>query len=244
MRMRTVYRELLDTFSHDLILYCDLVDQALTMASTALRDAELQPAEDVISLSDRAEELRQRCEDRAVDLLALENPMARDLRQVVSSIYIVQDFDRMFKLSCHIAKLARRRHPHRAVPADVQGFFDEMARLCTHMLAEVRDILVVPDEDKAITMDAEDEAVDDINAHLNSLVTNRPWEHDTRAAVDVALLSRYYERYADHCVNVATQVVYLVTGLRSEEYLEQKKEMQADAEVAAKFQELERRFRR
>ena len=106
--MRTVYRQLLDTFSHDLILYCDLADKAMTMASTALTKAELQPAEDVLGLSDHAEELRQRCEDRAVDLLALENPMARDLRQVVSSIYIVQDFDRMFKLSCPIAQLARR----------------------------------------------------------------------------------------------------------------------------------------
>ncbi|MDH4658400.1 phosphate signaling complex protein PhoU [Corynebacterium pyruviciproducens] len=241
--MRTVYRQLLDTFAHDLIVYCDTVDQALAMASEALRDANLQKAEDVLTLSDQAEELRQRCEDRAVELLALENPLARDLRQVVTSIYIVQDFDRIFKLSCHIAKLARRRHPHRAVPADIQGFFDEMARLCAHMLAEVRDILVVPDEEKAITMDAEDDAVDDINAHLNSLVANRPWEHGTRAAVDVTLLSRYYERCADHCVNVATQVVYLVTGLRPDEYLEKREEEQAEAEIAEKFQELERRFR-
>ena len=122
--MRTVYRQLLDTFAHDLIVYCDTVDQALSMASEALRDANLQKAEDVLTLSDQAEELRQRCEDRAVELLALENPLARDLRQVVTSIYIVQDFDRIFKLSCHIAKLARRRErrgprgysraPHRA----------------------------------------------------------------------------------------------------------------------------------
>lgn len=87
--MRTAYREHLDDFSHDLIIMRDIVHTIMTKASEALLESELQPAEESLSLRDDLDEVRTRCEERAVLLLALENPMAKDLRQVVSSIYIL-----------------------------------------------------------------------------------------------------------------------------------------------------------
>ena len=109
--MRAAYREQLDNFSHDLIIMSTTVHKLMALASQALIKASLQPAEEAVSLRDELDEVRSRCEDRAVSLLALENPMAKDLRQVISSIYIVEDFYRMGRLSQHIATSARRRHP-------------------------------------------------------------------------------------------------------------------------------------
>lgn len=240
--MRIAYREHLDNFAHDLIVMCDTVRSIMTNASAALLDGALEPAEDAISCAEPLEEIRTRCEDRAVQLLALEGPVARDLRQVVSSIYIVEDFDRMAALAIHIAKAARRRHPEHAIPVQLLGYFKEMARLVEEMGEKTRDILVDPNADVALVLNEDDDAIDDLNEYMLTMLTMREWEHTTREAVDVALLSRYYERYADHCVNVAARIVYLTSGLTPDEYTEKQERDRADADIAARFAELERQF--
>jgi len=240
--MRIAYREHLDNFAHDLIVMCDTVRSIMHNASEALLTVSLESAEDSLSSADALEEIRQRCEDRAVQLLALEGPVARDLRQVVSSIYIVEDFDRMAALAMHIAKAARRRHPEHAIPVQLLGYFKEMARLVEEMGEKTRDILVDPNADVALVLGEDDDAVDDLNEYMLTLLTQREWEHSTREAVDVALLARYYERYADHCVNVAARIVYLTSGLTPDEYTEKQERDRADADIAARFAELERQF--
>ena len=242
IRMRIAYREHLDNFAHDLIVMCDTVRSIMHHASEALLTASLEPAEESLSRADALEEIRQRCEDRAVQLLALEGPVARDLRQVVSSIYIVEDFGRMAALAMHIAKAARRRHPEHALPQPLLGYFREMARLVEEMGEKTRDLLVDPNADVALVLSEDDDAIDDLNEYMLTMLTMREWPHTTREAVDVALLSRYFERYADHCVNVAARVVYLTSGLSADEYLEKKKRDRADADMAARFAELERQF--
>jgi len=240
--MRIAYREHLDNFAHDLIVMCDTVRSIMSNASAALLDAALEPAEDAISCAEPLEEIRTRCEDRAVQLLALEGPVARDLRQVVSSIYIVEDFDRMAALAMHIAKAARRRHPESAVPEPMKGYFQEMARLVGEMAEKTRDILVDPNADVALVLGEDDDAVDDLNEYMLTLLTQREWEHSTREAVDVALLARYYERYADHCVNVAARIVYLSSGLNPAQYVEKQERDRAEADMTQRFEELERLF--
>lgn len=131
--MRTAYREHLDNFSHDLIVMCDTVRTIMDMASQALLDRALEPAEEALSLTEELDEIRSRCSERAVKLLALENPMAQDLRQVVSSIYIVEDLFRMGQLAQHIADAARRRHPEAVVPAEYLGFMEEMFLSLIHI---------------------------------------------------------------------------------------------------------------
>lgn len=241
-RMRTAYRERLDAFAHDLILMGDTVQSIMTKASRALLQGSLQSAEESLSLSDDLEELRVRCEERAVELLVLEGPVARDLRQVVSSIYIVEDFNRMGTLALHVARASRRRHPQLAVPEQVHGYFREMARLVNEMCNTTRGILIEPDADVAINLNAEDDAVDDLNEHLLMILTQRKWTHSVREAVDVALLSRFYERYADHCVNVAARIVYLTTGLMPADYLAKRESDEADADTARRFAELDRQL--
>lgn len=242
--MRTAYREHLDAFAHDLIIMCDMVRDIMAGASDALLRGSLESAEGALSLADDLNEVRTRCDERAVELLALEGPVARDLRQVISSIYIVEDFDRMGALAMHVARSARRRHPDKAVPAALLGYFEEYARLTQDMAEKTRNLLIDPDVDVAMVLSDEDDAVDDLNDHLLTMLTQREWKHSTREAVDTAMLSRFYERYADHCVNVAARIVYLTTGLMPKEYLAKQERDEAEADLQARFEALERQFYR
>lgn len=242
--MRTSYREHLDAFAHDLIIMCDMVRDIMSQASDALLRGSLESAESCLSLAEPLEELRVRCDENAVELLALEGPVARDLRQVISSIYIVEDFDRMGALAMHIARSARRRHPEAAVPNALLGYFEEFSRLVQEMAEKARNLLVDPDADVAMVLAEDDDAVDDLNEHLLTMLTQREWKYSPREAVDTAMLSRFYERYADHCVNVAARIVYLTTGLMPEEYLAKKQKDEADSDFQARFEALERQFYR
>ena len=228
--MRIAYREHLDNYAHDLIVMCDTVRSIMHNASEALIGAALEPAEDALSTADALEEIRQRCEDRAVQLVRR------------GAHHAVADFDRMGALAMHIAKSARRRHPEYAVPEQLLGYFREMARLVDEMGDKTRDILVDPNADVALVLNEDDDAIDDLNEYMLTMLTMREWSHSTREAVDVALLSRYYERYADHCVNVAARVVYLTSGLSTEEYRAKKERDRENADMAARFAELERQF--
>src|SRR5699024_1176363 len=143
------YRQQLDQFAHDLIILCDLTTDTMTKATEALVNTSLASAEAALSNADQLEEIRLRCEAPAVALLALDTPLARDLRQVVSSIYIVEDFSRMGALGMHVATAARRRPPEPVVPADLQGFVKELGRLVAEMSAKIREVLIAPDADIA-----------------------------------------------------------------------------------------------
>ncbi|RMB62540.1 phosphate signaling complex protein PhoU [Corynebacterium macginleyi] len=242
--MRTAYREHLDNFSHDLIVMCDIVRTIMDKASRALLDRALELAEEALSLTEELDEIRSRCSERAVKLLALENPMAQDLRQVVSSIYIIEDLFRMGQLAQHIADSARRRHPEAVVPNKYLGFMEEMFRLTQDMGAVVHDILVTPDAELSVNVRSDDDAVDDINHHLLRILTQREWDGTVRQAVETAQITRYYERYADHCVSVAGRIIYFATGLLPEEFEKKLQEDQKDAEFEARMSELERQFRR
>ena len=222
--MRTAYREHLDNFSRDVLIMANAVEAIMRQATDALLNQSLQAAEDALSATDELEPIRARCEERAVSLLALENPMAKDLRHVVSSIYIVEDFHRMGQLGKHIAKLARRRHPESPIPEPYQEYFEKYRELMNHMNSATREVLTHPDTEGALALHTDDDAVDELHHFLVSQTTNAKWQGSISAAVETAMLSRYYERFADHCVNVASRIVFLNTGLNPDEYLAQQQE--------------------
>ncbi|MBV7295845.1 phosphate signaling complex protein PhoU [Corynebacterium sp. TAE3-ERU12] len=243
--MRTVYREQMDHLGHDLILMCDHIHGMNESAAKALFDANLEAAESVLSGIDHLDELRLRCEERAIELLSLEAPVARDLRQIVSGIYIVEDLTRMGSLSVHIANIARRRHPEKALPERVEGFLKEMARNCDSITKSMREILITYDVDLALSMARQDDAVDDIHQHLATLTTSEDrWPYNSRVTVDVTLLSRYFERYADHAVEVSSRMVYLATGYKPAEYLERQQSHAESKELQKRLETLERNFSR
>lgn len=219
--MRTSYQEKLNQLSHDLLVMGDAVRDIMADASTALLQGSLSAAEEALSRAGQLPELQSRCERKAVEILALESPKARDLRQVLSSIHIAYHLHRMGELATHIAQSARRRHPARAIPAEMVEEFGQLAQAAQNMTLKTRNLLVSPDTDTALELEQDDQFIDELSTSLLSRMTQSEWPHSARESVDTALLIRFYERYADHCVNVAGRVVYLVSGLKLEDYLAQ-----------------------
>jgi phosphate transport system protein len=138
--------------------------------------------------------------------------VAGDLRAIVGSIQIVADVERMGALALHVAKIARRRHPRHALPEEVNGYFAEMGRIAVELGNSAREVLLSRDPDQARLIREEDDAMDDLHRHLFSVMMDREWKHGVAAAVDVTLLGRFYERFADHAVEISRRVIFQVTG--------------------------------
>ena len=210
--MRTAYHEQLDALTAQLGEMCGLAGVAMERATQALLQADLVLAEQVITDHEQITALSARSEETAFVLLALQAPVASDLRAIVSSIQIVADVDRMGALALHVAKIARRRHPQHALPEEVNGYFAEMGRVAVELGNAAQEVLVTRDPEKAARLREEDDAMDDLHRHLFTLLMNRDWKHGVTAAVDVTLLSRFYERFADHAVEVGRRVIFQATG--------------------------------
>ncbi|WP_040421889.1 phosphate signaling complex PhoU family protein [Corynebacterium timonense] len=240
--MRTVYREHLEAFANDLLDMCDTVRHVMSNASAALLNQSLENAEEALSSADALTEMAQRCEERSMQLLALENPVASDLRQVLSSIYIVEDFQRMGVLAAHIATTARLRHPSPVVPDTMEPCVAELARLAEDLGSKTHALLEDPDTGVALGLRDDDDDVDVMENYILHALTQQEWPHSVREAVDLALICRYYERYSDHCVNVAARTVFLITGLKPDAYLEQQRARDG-FEMEEKIAAIEERFR-
>lgn len=210
--MRTVFRSKLDEFARDLSRFCELDRRIFDAATTALLSADEVAANEAIDALTEVEELRESCEAVAFEMLLLEAPVAGDLRQVVSGIYIVEHFTRMATLAGHVARRARLRHPDPVVPEALVPTVREMAERGADLAAKLQQVLAEEDVDLALSLHHDDDAVDDLHASLMRQLSAKDWPHGSVAAVDLALLSRYYERFADHTVSVANRIVYLVTG--------------------------------
>ena len=210
--MRTAYHEQLDALTNQLAEMCRMSGIAMERATQALLQADLVLAEQVIGDHEKISAASARAEEAAFVLLALQAPVAGDLRAIVSSIQIVADVERMGALALHVAKIARRRHPQHALPEEVNGYFAEMGRVAVDLASSAHDVLISRDPEKAKQIRQDDDAMDDLHRHLFSVMMDREWKHGVAAAVDVTLLGRFYERFADHAVEISRGVVFLVTG--------------------------------
>jgi phosphate transport system protein len=210
--MRDAYQEQLDDLANGLADMCGQVAEAMEKATRALLEVDLQLAEEVISGDVRVDEVRAMAEEKAFALLALQAPVATDLRIVVSAIHGAGDIERMGDLALHVARAARRRHPQSVLPEEVRPYFAEMGRVGVQLALKAGDVIRTRDLAAAAELESDDDAMDDLHRHMFSVLMDRNWSHGVGPAVDITLLARFYERYADHAVAVARRIVYVVTG--------------------------------
>ncbi|MDY6869623.1 MAG: phosphate signaling complex protein PhoU [Actinomycetota bacterium] len=211
--MRTVYHEQLLELADQLGTLCGLAGAAMERATRALLHPDLASAEQVISDHDRTVELRAHAEESAIMLLALQQPVAGELRSIVSWIQVVADVDRMGALAVHVAKIARRRHPDHVLPTEVQDCFTEMGRVAVELANSAQEVLSTRDPEKAAQIREQDDEMDELHRQLFTVLMDHDgWKHGVTAAVDVALLGRFYERFADHAVEIGRRVVFQATG--------------------------------
>jgi phosphate transport system protein len=212
--VRDQYHEELGGITDSLVEITRMAGSAINRATTALLDADLSAAESVISGDATIDELYGDIESRAMDLLARQQPVASDLRVIITSLRMVADIERMGDLSVHIAKVARRRYPSSAIPAQLQPTVLEMGQVAQRITTKCATVIASRDLDLAAELERDDDAMDDLHRRLFSVLLDPKWEGGVEGAIDVTLCGRYYERFCDHAVSVARRVIYLVTGER------------------------------
>jgi phosphate transport system protein len=214
--MRDTYHESLDGVTDQLVVMVRTVGSMIDRASAALLESDLGKAESVIAQDEDVDVLTLELEERCTELLALQQPVATDLRIVTGALRMSSTVERMGDLARHIAKIARMRYPESAVPELVRPIFVEMAEEASLMAARVGD--VIADQNLVLALEVEqlDDRMDDLNIQLLQTLLS-DWPGTVDQAVDLTLLSRFYERFADHAVSMARRIVYTMTGTRYDE---------------------------
>lgn len=212
--MRDIYHDELDDLGKTLVRMTQLVRTAMERATRALLDGDLSGAERVISDDPQVDALREDLEERTFQMIARQQPVATDLRLLVTTLHLSADLERMGDLARHIAKVARMRYPELAVPEEVRDVISQMGTVALSLVEKVADVIEGRDVALAQALEAEDDSMDALHRKLFTLLLSPNWTHGVESAIDMTLLGRYYERYADHAVSVAQRVVFIVTGER------------------------------
>jgi phosphate transport system protein len=212
--MRDIYHDELDDIGKRIIEMTKLVAVAMDKATDALLDANVSLAEQVMTDDRNVDALRAELEERTFQLIAQQQPVATDLRVLISTIHLAADLERMGDLAHHVAKIARLRYPDSAVPDEARDVISQMGEVARSLVHKVADVVDGRDIALAEEIEAEDDSMDALRRKLFTLVLSPTWPRGTEAAIDLTLLGRYYERYADHAVAVARHTIYIVTGQR------------------------------
>lgn len=210
--MRDTYHDQLDQILADLVGMSHLVAIAVRSSTTALLSADLRLAEKVISDDATLDLMQADIEERAFTLLARQAPVAGELRSVVASLRMVSELERMGDLAAHIAKISRLRYPDVAVPDVLRPNFVRMGEVAEKMVVTAGQTLDSRSLESAQDLHDRDEEMDDLRLGQFRVLLGDSWAHGVEAAIDVALLGRYYERIADHAASLGRRMVYVVTG--------------------------------
>jgi phosphate transport system protein len=210
--MRDSFHRDLDKMSEQLVEMTRLAGSAISRATTALLDADLHLAESVIASDEEIDALRRELDEHTVDLLARQQPVATDLRMVVTAMKMGSDLGRMGDLARHVAEVARLRYPDCAIHPVMRTTVQQMGQVAERIVAKAGSVIAGRDIETARALEVDDDEMDRLHQDIFNMLMDGKWQHGTEAAVDATLVGRYYERYADHAVSVARGLVYLVTG--------------------------------
>lgn len=210
--MRSTYSDQLEQFDKGLVHMTHLVNDAMIQATNALLDADLMLAESVIAGDEEIDAVASDLEEQALELVALQAPVATDLRMLLSGLRISASLERMGDLAVHVAKAARLRYPATAVPTELRFVITAMGEVAERIVARTGDVLADRDVTAAAELAVIDDEMDSLHRQLFRAVLSPDWRYGVEAAIDVTLVSRYYERFADHAVTIGKRVVHIVTG--------------------------------
>lgn len=210
--MREVFQQELAEVQERLVHIAELVTISIQNATSAFNDSNVSLAETVIEDDDKIDIAAAELDELAITILARQQPVARDLRIVVSALRISASLERMGDMAEHIAQLARYRFPEKVVPKTLRPTFAEMGQLDVEMARSLAELLRTQDVAIAEHIRNEDDKVDALHLSVFDKVLGETWKGAAVDTVDATLASRYHERFADHAVSIAKKVQYLATG--------------------------------
>ncbi|UYP18506.1 phosphate signaling complex protein PhoU [Rhodococcus sp. Z13] len=212
--MREAFKGQLDELVVRLGELAALAGEGLDLATRALFDTDLEAAQQALDLDSRIAELDTDCSERAVRILALQGPVAADLRLVFSAVRITSDLTRMGELSLHIARAVRRRHPESLVSDVLRDDLRRMADLAAQIVEVLRGAFAEFDLETISGVHAFEDELDKAHSRVLATLEGPDWDGDIPTAVDTALVARFYGRFGDQAVDVADRLIFFVTGER------------------------------
>jgi len=210
--IRSVFQDELDSVSQTLFDLSVMVSDSMSKATRAIVEKNLPLAEEVITFDEKIDTVQHDLDARIIDIIARQQPVASDLRALVTALRMSADLERMGDLAHHVAKVVRLRHPEGAVPEDVLKIVQAMGETAEKIATKTGVVISTRDTALAAQVEKDDDEMDLLHRQLISALIAPSWEHGVEKAIDLTLLGRYYERYADHAVSVARRVIFLVTG--------------------------------
>src|SRR5690554_549506 len=210
--MRAVFQQELQEVQARLVEIATLVEESIEKATRAFNESNVALADEVIARDSNIDALTVSLDELAIDILARQQPVARDLRIVVSALRISSSLERMGDMSSHIAQLARYRFSEKVVPKSLRSTFIAMGSVDVEIAKKLTELLRTQDPRLAQEILTDDDKVDELHSSVFDKVLGERWKGDTEETVDATLASRYHERFADHAVSIAKKVFYLATG--------------------------------
>jgi len=218
--MREQFHGDLASLSEQMVEMTRLAGSAISRATRALIDSDLVLAESVIKADEDIDRIQADIEDKSLELLARQQPVATDLRVIVTGLRMTADLERMGDLARHVAKLARLRYPNSPIPTELTSTVLEMGQIAERVVTKTGSVIAGRDLTLAAELERDDDEMDRLHRELFHVLLAESWEGTVETAIDVTLCGRYYERFADHAVSVARRVAFLVTGERDAMSLE------------------------
>jgi phosphate transport system protein len=210
--IRSVFQDELDNVSQSLVDLTAMVSASMTKATTAILSCDLKLAEEVIATDVKIDDYQHETDSRIIDIIARQQPVASDLRALVTALRMGSDLERMGDLAHHVAKVARLRHPNAAVPPELVSIIQAMGVAAVAITEKTGVVIATRNTQMALEVERDDDVMDDLHRKLIAVLIEPTWKHGIETAIDLTLLGRYYERYADHAVSIARRVYFLVTG--------------------------------
>ena len=210
--IRSVFQDELDSVSQTLFELSVMVSDSMAKATSALMSKNLSLAEEVITFDEKIDTVQHDLDARIIDIIARQQPVASDHRALVTALRMSADLERMGDLAHHVAKVVRLRHPAAAVPDQLMSLIESMGVTAEKIAAKTGVVISTRDTVLAAQVEKDDDEMDLLHRQLIAVLIAPTWEHGVETAIDLTLLGRYYERYADHAVSVARRVIFLVTG--------------------------------
>ncbi|TDP29017.1 phosphate signaling complex PhoU family protein [Nocardia ignorata] len=212
--MRTQFTLELLALSNELTHMSRLAHDATERITEALAGADLAATYEVFALDERLQQMFAACESRTMALLALQAPVARDLRHVVTAIQVAGELSRIGRRTEAAGQYVYRAHPDAVAPAPVMQALVAMGGLAAECVARVSDSVATG---RFVEDDGSDAAaMDDLFKQLNSVLTAAEAGIDTAAAIDLALLGSQFQRCVDHAARIARLIRFLDTGIPTE----------------------------
>ena len=210
--MRDSFHEDLEAITALQLKMAVLVKDAIEKATTSLLASDLALAEKVIEEDAQIDLIHHDLDERVIDLMARQQPVASDLRALVSAIRISADLERMGDLAHHLAKLARMRYPNSAVPAEFIDLITSMGAEASRITEKMAVVIEFRDTTRALEVEKDDDAMDQLQRKLIAALVDPNGKHNVETSIDMAFASRYYERFSDHAVSISRRIYYIATG--------------------------------